>query len=117
MGKLAAILATSAIIWAGAAAAQSVEGAYALQGIDSKKTTYGGTVEVLKKGAGYQVAWTIDGEKTYGAGLMEGEAFVIGSIDEKRAIVQIMKRDGANLKGVWYKREDTGLGEETWIKK
>ncbi len=99
-----------------AAAFAQVEGNYAMTGVSTDKSTYAGTVEVTKAGPGFQIVWTIEGTRTFGAGMMEGGSLVVGSVDEGRAIVQVMKPDGRNLKGAWFRRTESALGEETWIR-
>ena len=101
-----------------AAFAQGIEGAYGLQGIGSDKVTYAGRVEVTKSGAGFQVKWLYaDGSTTFGAGLLEGDTLSVGTVEDKRSVINLMKRqpDG-NFKGQWYQRGEAALGEETWLK-
>jgi hypothetical protein len=98
--------------------AQAFEGAYALTGMDPDKSTYAGTVEVLKSGAGYQVKWTIDGSSNFGAAMAEGDVLWVGYVDDGKSGVTKMTKDATgNLKGPWYRRGGNGLGEETWTKK
>lgn len=101
-----------------AAFAQAIEGAYGLQGIGTDKATYAGRVEVTKSGAGFQVKWLYaDGSTTFGAGLFEGGTLSVGTVEEKRSIVNLMKlQPDGNFKGQWYQRGEATLGEETWLK-
>jgi hypothetical protein len=101
-----------------AAFGQSIEGAYALQGMGTDKTTYAGRVEVTKSGAGFQVRWVYsDGSTVFGAGLMEGDTLSIGTVEDRKSIVSLMKRQAdGGFKGVWYQRGEAALGDETWIK-
>lgn len=102
---------------ANAAFAQSIEGQYSMVGVNQDKSTYSGAVEIKKIGPGYQIMWDLDGEKVYGAGMMDGGALYVGSVYDKKSIVAVMKPDGANFKGVWYQRAENGLGEEAWLKR
>jgi len=119
MRKLLACSAMAAAIAVGhATAALDQEGAYALQGMSGDKTTYAGRVEVLKSGAGFQVKWTYsDGSSVFGAGLLEGDTLSIGTVEDRKSIINLMKRQAdGGFKGIWYQRGETALGEETWIK-
>lgn len=110
--------AAATLLTANIAMAQNIEGNYSMAGVNQDKTTYSGSVEVKKLGSGYQILWDLGGgEKVYGAGLMDGANLVVGTVYEKKSIVTVMKPDGANLKGVWYQRAESGLGEEAWIKR
>jgi len=101
-----------------AALGQSIEGAYAFQGMSPDKTTYAGRVEVTKSGAGFQMRWLYsDGSIIFGAGLMEGETLSVGTVEDKKSIVSLMERQGdGGFKGVWYQRGEAALGDESWIK-
>jgi hypothetical protein len=98
--------------------AGAFEGAYELQGVDADKSTYKGTVEVMKSGAGYQIRWVMDGTTSFGAGMLDGETLWVGYVDEGRAGITGMKKQAnGDLKGPWYRRGGKALGEETWVKK
>lgn len=114
--KLLPLVAAAALFLPGLA--QAFEGSYALTGMDPDKSTYAGTVEVLKSGAGFQVKWTIDGSSNFGAAMMEGDALWVGYVDDGKSGITKMTKDAAgNLTGPWYRRGGSGLGQETWTKK
>lgn len=115
--RFALLTAAALTLSANVALAQNIEGAYSLAGVNQDKTTYSGTVEVKKLGSGYQIQWDMDGEKTFGAGLLEGTTLYVGTVYDSKSVVSVMKADGANLKGTWYRRTEPGLGEEVWLKR
>ena len=94
----------------------ALAGMYSVRGFGLDGQTYGGSVQVLVGANGYQVTWSIDGDKHQGMGQVSGDILNVFSSDGGRLTVTMAITDDHTLTGTWSSAGRPGTGTERWVR-
>ena len=97
--------------------AANPEGGYAVSGANADGSTYTGDVVVTRVGDIFQVAKTIAGQKSTGAGIADGDFFAVSYRSGNGIQVALLTSRGSGEIGVWVDDGSNRLGAERWIRK
>jgi hypothetical protein len=105
--------------FAAPAVAETIEGAYAVEGSSPGNSShYRGEALVKRTGDTYSVAWKVGAQRFVGTGVIHGHVFSIvfraGHVNDLPGIASF-EIDGDKLRGgVWAELGSTRTGLETW---